>query len=1300
MKQPVILHCHSQHSFLDGMSSTKEMVGQAKALNMEALAITNHGNIFAFVEFQKECQKQGIKSILGMEIYLTPNHSEKERHAYHLVLLAENQTGLSNLIKLTTLANRNFYFKPRVDFNDLKNHSNGLIALTACMHGPVAYQLYDKMTWPKDGEESQLKEAANIPKAYEYANQLLSIFGSNNLFLEVQDAGIPEQKLINNRIRSLASQLGVKTVATQDFHYVRKEDAKAHSFLKAMAYGKAAVEEGNHHGFSTDEFYIKSRDEWLKNSDLSPEEVDLTVKIAERCNSRIELGKSHMPTYPYVPEGKAALDFLKEKLRNGWKRLNIKDINNQYLNRLNRELSDVESANLIDYFLIMSDITDFCRSKSIMTGPSRGSAGGSLVSYLLGITNIDPIKYNLVWERFYNAGRKGSLPDIDSDIEKSRREEVLEYIKDRFGRDKVAQLVTLSSLGAKQAIRDTLKVAGIDETTKDYVASLIPMKNDDHASISLQEAIDAVPELKKMSEDEEPIEIQRNGRVLRKTSWKELFNIAKRIEGCYKTSGVHAAALVISDKSFDEAGIPLVKGPTKEELVCGWDMDAIDALGFLKVDILGLATLSVINTTLQLIKKRHGIDIDIENIPLDDPKVGQLITSGKNEGVFQLESQLGKSWSIKCEPGLLNPDKTVEESGDLVSIIRPAVLDAGLADSYVKRKNGEEPVTYLHPLLEPILKSTYGIMLYQEQMMEIANKICEWDLKRCDMLRKSIAKKNPSELKAFRDDFILSATKTVGADTAEEIWGWMEGAAGYGFNRCISGETYIMMSSSFDENIQVKDLWEYYHGNKSKEFHRCQKTRKNFGHFCLMMKHGRIKVGKIHDVFKTGVRTTYELVTDNDDVIRATKHHKFMMKDGWKELKDINVGDTILTAGSILDRLNHNYIAAGGPLNGFPIIEAKVVSISDPQKEETYDIEMTSKEHNYIANNIITHNSHAMGYSLLAYRTAWLKANYYIEFLCANLMHASDKANQQRTPQDVIGSFINDAKLYGVDIKPPILSAKNIDFEILDDKTIAFGLSHIKGVGDSAITKLVKVNDIKTFSEFLTKAKQLKINKGVIDALISCGALSELSSSRKLMRTELSIVDFLTDNEQKSLEFAPAISLYDKIAFIADDNNINEMKKLGIKPPNVSRRAKIRQFMQSIKLDKAIDSVPQILNWEKQYLGTALSGSVADLKKYMVRGGVQQCISLVDGSCSEKTQVNLCVVIEDMREVTIKNGKSKGRQMAFLKVSDSSYTLDGVCAFPDILDKMKEANIQCDDIVNIKGVVGKRGLEIRKIESL
>ena len=651
------------------------------------------------------------------------------------------------------------------------------------------------------------------------------------------------------------------------------------------------------------------------------------------------------------------------------------------------------------------------------------------------------------------------------------------------------------------------------------VAGLVPAKNDDHATISLSEAIEAVPKLKEYTEDDKKFEIVRGGKVIRTTSWKELFDIALRLEGCYKTAGVHAAAVVIADNDFDLAGVPLVKGARKEDLICGWDMDSVDAFGLLKVDILGIATLDVLKTALKMIKNRHGKEYDLLELPLDDQKVYDLLSNGYNQGIFQLESSLGKSWSKKCKP------QSIEEIAELVAIIRPACLDTGMSETYAKIKSGEESPSYIDPILKPILEPTKGILLYQEQVMAICQSVAGMDLKDADAVRKVIGKKKPEELRDKKQQFMEGASKTVSSKVAKEIWGWIEKQAGYGFNK-----------------------------------------------------------------------------------------------------------------------------------------------------------------------------SHAVGYAVMAYWTAWVKANYYIEFLCANLMHAKDKANQQRTPQDVIAQFINDGKLKCVDVVPPSLENSEIDFAIADETTISYGFSHIKGVGASAIKAVRACRRAKSFTEFLSLATSHKMNRAVVEAFICAGVLDGFKIPRRAMKAQYNLWDATTVKEREQLADLSG-TLVEKIEVLIDEETLEARKAAKTRVPNINRRAKLKELIHNFQNESHRDVIAQILMWEKTYLGATLSGSMADLNRAM-SGARHTCKEVGTGGVHVGGSINLCVVIEDIREVTVKRGKTQGRQMAFITVSDSTYSLDGSCAFPDTYDKIKSAGIGIGDVVSVFGKISDRGIIINKMRLL
>lgn len=754
------LHLHSDCSFLDSLSKIEDIVDKIKEHGQSAFALTDHGSTMNLINGYKLAKKAGIKFIPGSEFYLVEDcvkaKDNKQRYAYHIVLLAMNNVGFRNILKLSTESHRNFYYKPRIDFNLLEKHSDGIIVLTACMHGLVAYNLFDH----KDKEdESIVKYPCNIPLAESYVEKLKGIFG-NRFYLEVQDGGIPEQITINARIREIGKKFDVKTVATVDSHYINKDDALIHTYLKSIAFGaktNAVAESGN--GFQTQEFYIKKRSE--VGADIQEEELDRTLEIADRCNVDIEIGKYKIPKYDRgssVP----SLDLLKDKLKISWdiKLTTLQQIDQRYKERLDKELCDVDKANLADYFLIVADIVNYAKSQNWWIGPGRGSASGSLISYLLNITTIDPIENGLIWERFFNIGRKGSMADIDIDVEKRYRDNLVQYIKDRFGNDHVAQVSTFNALATRAVLKDVFRVGGISVEESNKITACVPLKNDDHASISLSEALVKSSELREYEE-----------------KYKSLFAVAKRLEGVYRSSGTHAAAIVISNEPFSEGSIPLCREPNGEGLMSAWDMHTVEDVGLLKIDILGLTTLEVLHRCVDFIKERHKVDIDINNLT-DNPNVWELFDSGILEGVFQLETNFGRSWCKKMKP------QSLQDLSDLISIIRPAAIESQQTNEYLAVRHKEKEPSYIHDSLEPILSKTNGALVYQEQVLEICNKLAGMSLEQSDLVRYAVGKKKMDVIKQQKDLFINGClNNNIASNIADEIWRWIELQATYSFNR-------------------------------------------------------------------------------------------------------------------------------------------------------------------------------------------------------------------------------------------------------------------------------------------------------------------------------------------------------------------------------------------------------------------------------------------------------------------------------------------------------------------------------------
>lgn len=751
----VHLNTRSKASMLCGSADISDLVKKAQKNGQSSLALTDYNNLYNSIAFYKECVDNNIKPILGVDIYFCEDAQQskiqRSRSVSRITLLAENNVGLKNIARIISLANDedHFYYNPRIDFNALEKYKEGIICLTgSSLDGIISSNLYDKTS-----SSGEILEPAALFKAEGILRRLLRIFNNQTLYLEVQDNNLPVQKIINARLRSLAKKYNLKTIATNNVHYVEASDAEAHRTLLEM--GSDKFNKLTDTDFSQEEYYLKNFDE-MQKQDFLEEELSITNTIAERCNVTIDLKKKRLPKYSFVPNGYSSMQWLKKICYEYLDQISKSDI---YKQRLERELIDIEEMGFADYFLIVHDVISWIKKQKILLGYGRGSAGGSLVSYVLGITQIDPIKYGLIWERFLNKGR-GGLPDIDTDVPRSQRQKVLDYIRERFGHQNVAQLVTLGGLQAKAILKEVFRVYDMPFDEANKITALVPSKNDEHIPISLQEAIDTVPELKRYYDVYTP--------------W---FKVALALEGCYKSIGIHAAAVVISDTSFEDSFYPLTRSKDGD-LIFGWDMNTVDSLNLLKLDILGLTTLDDIQLTFDLVQKRRGIKIEREKIPLDDEITWTMIGQGFTIGIFQIEKQLGRTWSKNLEPN------SIQQLSDLVSLIRPGPMESNMHTAYrAVKMNGSEPL-YIDDSLRPIMNETFSALLYQEQVIEICKQLANMSLIDADKVRKAMGKKKPEEMKKWKEQFINGCHKnTISVATSEEIWSYIEKFAGYGFNK-------------------------------------------------------------------------------------------------------------------------------------------------------------------------------------------------------------------------------------------------------------------------------------------------------------------------------------------------------------------------------------------------------------------------------------------------------------------------------------------------------------------------------------
>ena len=754
----VHLHVHTEYSLLDGSNKIKEYVARVKELGMDSAAITDHGVMYGVIDFYKAAREAGIKPILGCEVYVAPNSrfdkelTGGEERYHHLVLLAENNTGYANLMKIVSKGfTEGYYYKPRVDMELLEQYHEGIIALSACLAGEVQRYIVKGL----------MDEACRCARKYE------ACFGKGNFFLELQDHGIPEQKLVNTQLLKMSRELDIPLVATNDVHYTYAEDAEPHDILLCLQTQKKLSDEDRMR-YEGGQYYVKSEEEMKGLFPYAWEAVENTQRIADRCQVEIEFGVTKLPKYE-VPKGYDSWSYLNKLCMDGLKE-RYEDINmpagdtgQTLLERLEYELSVIKTMGYVDYFLIVWDFINYAKSNDIPVGPGRGSAAGSIVSYCLKITNIDPIKYNLLFERFLNPERV-SMPDIDIDFCFERRQEVIDYVGKKYGADKVVQIVTFGTLAAKGVIRDVARVMDLPYSLADSIAKMVP----NELNITLNRALELNPELRKLYQEDEQVHY--------------LIDMCKRLEGLPRHTSMHAAGVVICQKSADEF-VPLQRG-SDGSITTQFTMTTLEELGLLKMDFLGLRTLTVIHDAVRFIETATGEHIDVDAIDYDDKKVFASIGTGKTEGVFQLESAGMKNFMKELRP------QNLEDIIAGISLYRPGPMD--FIPKYIKGKNNHNEVTYSCPQLEPILAPTYGCIVYQEQVMQIVRDLGGYTLGRSDLVRRAMSKKKQSVMEKERANFIYGneeenvpgcVANHIDEAVAGQIYEDMMDFAKYAFNK-------------------------------------------------------------------------------------------------------------------------------------------------------------------------------------------------------------------------------------------------------------------------------------------------------------------------------------------------------------------------------------------------------------------------------------------------------------------------------------------------------------------------------------
>ncbi len=1041
MSTPFVhLHVHTQYSLLDGACRLPDIVAKAKASGMPALAMTDHGNLFGVIDFYEEAVNAGIKPILGCEAYVAPDsrlsRSPDQGGASHLVLLAKNAVGYSNLMKLVSSGYlEGFYYKPRMDKEILAQHAEGLIALSACLKGEVARRIIEN----------------KYPEALKAADDYRQIFGAGNFYLEIMDHGIPEQKTANEGLARISKELGIPLVATNDVHYLERSHSEAHEALLCIQ-TQTTLSDPKRMRMSSDQFYFKTGDEMMAAFRWAPEALQNTLEVADKCNVKLEFGKYHMPQYtPATGETKEV--YLRRLCLEG-AQVRYGSMPEDILKRLDYELEVIQKLGFVGYFLVVWDFIHYAQTKGIPVGPGRGSAAGSLVSYLLGITDLDPIKYQLLFERFLNPQRAG-MPDIDIDFCFERRGEVIEYVANKYGRQNVAQIITFGTMQAKAVIRDVARVMGMPYADADRIAKMIP--NELH--ITLENAIQNEPQLKQLiSED---------------SATARLVETAKVLEGLNRHASIHAAGVVISDKPLTEY-VPLYKS-TDDQITTAFTMKGIEKIGLLKMDFLGLKTLTLVQDALAIIKETAGQDINIRTLIFDDKKTYDLLGRGESSGVFQLESGGMRDLLKRIKPSNL------EDVISILALYRPGPMQSGMMDDFIKRKRGEADVQYPHPKLEDVLKNSYGVAIYQEQVMQMAVVLAGFTMTEADNLRRAMSKKKADVMQKMRASFVKGCltVNNIEENEANRLFDLIDFFSGYGFNR-----------------------------------------------------------------------------------------------------------------------------------------------------------------------------SHSAAYAVISYRTAWIKANYPVQFMCALLTNERDNI-------DKIVEYVREAEKMGLQVFPPDVNESNATFTVTGKKSIRYGLLGVKNVGAAAIEAMI--TERKAHGRFLSlfdfckRVDSRTNNRKVVETLIKCGAFDSFGLRRSQMMAVLDQALSSGTNTQKEEEIG-------QFSFFS----------MGASNGGFEKRAEVYPDMKEWPQ-------PQLLSFEKELLGFYLSGHPVDRYKVEI-GTFTNATTAKLKRMSEGQNVSLIGLIASVKTTTTKR---TGERMAILQIED----LDGIVeilVFPKTYQLVHQ-NIKDGAVVVVKG---------------
>jgi DNA-directed DNA polymerase III PolC len=1229
----VHLHVHSDYSFLDGACKTHDLVKKVSGLGMKACALTDHGNMLGAIEFYDAAMKAGVKPILGIEAYIAPGSRLDRKEvkglkepAHHLTLLVKNEKGYRNLLKLTSSSFREgFYYKPRMDKELLSKYHEGLIALSGC----------------PNSEFGRACKTDQADKALKAADDYRQIFGPENFYLEVQSHGLDDEQKIQEGAAAAARDLGLKVVATNDAHYMARDDAKAHDALLALSTGRL-LSDTDRLRYPSPEFYIKSPDEMVQAFPHFPEGLRASVEIADKCNLELRFNEIHLPVFD-LPVGTAkAIDYLRELCVKGAREKYGDPIPDAVSKRMDYELSVMEKMGFASYFLIVWDLRRFARENGVRVGPGRGSAAGSLVGFVLGITSIDPLRYDLIFERFLNPSRK-EMPDIDLDFSNEDRGRVIEYIFEKYGHDKVAQIITYGTMKARAVLRDVGRVLAIDLKRVDQIAKKIPKVLD----ITLHDAARMEPELQK--------EIDQDPQV------KELWEIALRLEGNARHAGKHASGVVICDRPLEEI-VPLYT--LEDAVMTQYDMNAVAKLGILKIDILGLETLTVLDRAVKLIEQTKSIKIDLQKIPLDDRETYTMLGRGTVKGVFQLETSRGMRELVQK----MKPDR-IEDLIATIALFRPGPLQSGMVDQYIRCKHGLEAIKPIHPVIDPILAETNGVILYQEQVMRIANVMAGFSMADADGLRKAMGKKIPEIMAKYKEQFVKGAVKNgVKEELAVQVFDLMAYFAGYGFNKCLVGST-MLVDALTGERTAIESLF---------------RDRRPFQVHALG-EDLRLRPREVLDVVWNGPRPVFEVRTALRNRITATGNHPFRCPTGWKNLEELRPGDRVASLRHVTTRPEPITAAPpwgpGSPVHGGlsittsgPVTTAtairstvtptpdsfrpeiswdRILSIEPRGIQDTYDLEV-DVDHNFVADGLIVHNSHSAAYGIVSYQTAYLKAKWPVEYMAALMSCAMGNT-------DKLAEYIEECRQLGIEVLPPDLNESELDFKVVEKK-IRFGLGAVKGAGEKAIQHIVEIRHnvgrFQSVYQFCENVDPKFTDRKVLEQLVKCGAFDSTGGHR-----------------------AQIFEAVDQAVRIGSAKQAD--RKIG--------QLSIFDTMGAAETP-ALPDVPEwpqetLLTYEKDVLGCYVTSNPVlryeEVIKNLSTTTVDRMPDLQDGQ-----EVTMGGIISGLKAMIQKTGKNAGQKYVMFKFSDLSGTCEGVC-FAGDFDRNRD-HLFNDAIVFISGRVGFR----------